>query len=255
MVAKRIIPCLDVCEDKVVKGVRFKNHQILGDIIDLAIFYAESGADELVFYDIKASCEDRSVSTKWIENVARQLDIPFCVAGGISTIDQAEKILAAGADKISINTPALLNPNLISELSKQFGQQCVVIGIDSWEKDGKYQVCKFSGDPSKTQQAYRNTTEWVHEVSDRGAGEIVLNCMNHDGVKQGYDLKQLSAIREKTRLPIIASGGAGKIDDFKDVFSISKVDGALAASVFHSKSILINDLKRYLSSKGVEVRI
>lgn len=245
---------MDVCDNKVVKGVRFDDHQILGDILDFALFYAESGADELVFYDIKASCEDRSVSTRWIEDIARQLDIPFCVAGGISSIDQAEKILAAGADKISINTPALLNPNLISELANQFGQQCVVVGIDSWETGGKYQVCKFTGDPSKILRLQRDTIDWVREVTDRGAGEITLNCMNQDGVRQGYDLKQLSIIREQTRLPIIASGGAGKIDDFYDVFSVANVDGALAASVFHTKTILISDLKKNLFERDIEVR-
>lgn len=255
MVTKRIIPCLDVCDNKVVKGVQFNDHKILGEIVELAAYYAESGADELVFYDIKASCEDRCASTRWIEDVARVLDIPFCVAGGINSIDQAEKILAAGADKISINTPALLNPNLISEFARCFGQQCVVVGIDSWEIEGKYQVCQFTGDPSKTQRIQRNTNDWVMEVADRGAGEITLNCMNQDGVKRGYDLKQLSMIREITKLPIIASGGAGKVDDFYDVFSIAKVDGALAASVFHTKKVKINYLKEYLIKRGLEIRL
>lgn len=255
MVAKRIIPCLDVRDNQVVKGVRFAEHMVIGDIVELASNYASAGADELVFYDITASCEDRCVSAFWIERVAKILDIPFCVAGGIRTIDDAEKILAAGADKISINTPALLNPNLITELAKRFGQQCVVVGIDSLKIEYGYTVCQYTGDPDKTINVQRNTLNWVREVTDRGAGEITLNCMDQDGVRQGYDIEQLACIREKTSLPIVASGGAGCINDFREVFLQTHVDGALAASVFHNKEISIDELKKALSENNIEVRL
>jgi len=255
MVAKRIIPCLDVRDNRVVKGVRFKDHVVIGEIVELAEYYASEGADELVFYDITASCEKRGVSPLWVEKIARILDIPFCVAGGIDSLDMAEKILAAGADKLSINSPALTNPNLISELAKRFGQQCVVVGIDSYEDQLGYSVCQYTGDPSKTIRLRRNTIDWIREVTDRGAGEITLNCMNYDGVRQGFDIKQLSKMRNVTSLPIIASGGAGKIDDFCKVFTQSRVDGALAATVFHNHSIAICELKKRLSECQVEVRL
>jgi len=255
MVAKRIIPCLDVRDDVVVKGVRFQNHVVMGDIVTMANAYAKSGADELVFYDITASCENRSVSKIWIERVAATLDIPFCVAGGIRSIADAEEILAAGADKISINTPALLDPNLITELAKRFGQQCVVVGIDSWQNATGYSVCQYTGDPAKTIAAQRDTFAWIREVVDRGAGEITLNCMNQDGVRKGFDIAQLSAIRAQTSLPIIASGGAGCINDFCEVFLQARVDGALAASVFHNNLMTIPTLKQALAQANIEVRL
>lgn len=255
MVAKRIIPCLDVRDSQVVKGVQFKNHVVLGDIVELASYYAQNGADELVFYDITASCESRSVCTQWVERVAKILDIPFCVAGGITTLADAERILAAGADKISINTPALLDPSFITDLAKRFGQQCVVIGIDSWQNASGYIVCQYTGDPQKTTSAQRHTLDWVREVTDRGAGEITLNCMNRDGVRQGYDIEQLRMLRAQTSLPIIASGGAGCIEDFREVFLTAGVNGALAASVFHQKRIAIPQLKRYLFEANIEVRL
>lgn len=255
MVAKRIIPCLDVRDNQVVKGVRFTDHVIVGEIVELALRYAKEGADELVFYDITASCEKRGVSPLWVERVAMTLDIPFCVAGGIDSIDVAEKILAAGADKLSINSPALANPDLISELAKRFGQQCVVVGIDSFENHFGYGVCQYTGDPSKTLRLQRSTIDWIREVTDRGAGEITLNCMNNDGVRQGYDIKQLAKMREVTSLPIIASGGAGKIDDFRSVFEQARVDGALAASVFHDNSLSVSELKKRLRECQIEVRL
>jgi cyclase len=255
MVAKRIIPCLDVRDGQVVKGVRFSDHTVMGDIEELALRYAQGGADELVFYDITASCEDRCVSLVWVERVAKILDIPFCVAGGIRSIDDAEKILAAGADKISINSPALENPNLITELAKRFGQQCVVVGIDSLKAESGYTVYQYTGDKSKSVTTQRDTLAWVREVSERGAGELTINCMNQDGVRKGYDLQQLACIRKQTSLPIIASGGAGCINDFREVFLSARVDGALAASVFHKNDISISEIKRCLFESKIEVRL
>ena len=201
-----------------------------------------------------ASPDGRSVDRNWVSQVASVLDIPFCVAGGIRTVADAEDVLKRGADKISINSPALANPDLISELACRFGTQCVVIGIDSLENNDDWQVYQFTGDPGKSSATNWNTATWVHEVQERGAGEIVLNCMNQDGVKDGYDCRQLSDIRSSCRVPLIASGGAGKPEHFKDVFDHALVDGALAASVFHSGEICIPELKRYLDNAGIEMR-
>ncbi len=255
MLTKRIIPCLDVKDGKVVKGVQFKNHEVIGDILERALFYAESGADELVFYDITASCEDRTVSRQWISDIARNLAIPFCVAGGIKTLKDAERILNAGADKISINSPALENPEFINNLVSVFGTQCVVIGIDSFYDNKKYMVYQYTGNPDKTQNTRRLTCEWIKEVQDRGAGEIVLNCMNQDGMRKGYDISQLKMMRAISAVPLIASGGAGKLDDFSMVFNEAGVEGALAASVFHKNIIPIPQLKQYLISQNIEVRL
>lgn len=241
-------------DGQVVKGVQFRDHKVMGDILDLAARYKEEGADELVFYDITASPDGRSVDRRWINQVASVLDIPFCVAGGIRSITDAEEVLNYGADKVSINTPALTNPDLIGELAARFGSQCVVIGIDSREENGDYRVYQFTGDPDKTRHSGRSTVDWTHEVQERGAGEIVLNCMNQDGVRQGYDLSQLALVREHCRVPLIASGGAGTTQHFADVFQKARVDGALAASVFHSAAINIGDLKRFLREQAIEVR-
>ena len=255
MLAKRVIPCLDVLNGLVVKGVQFKNHKIVGDIIELASRYAQEGADELVFYDIGASVNDKLVSSDWISQVSQSIDIPFCVAGGINSIKSAEERLAAGADKISINSPAIQRPELINELTDSFGKQCVVIGIDTFQEGNKYRVKSFTGDPNKTKETGKITKEWVEEVISRGAGEIVLNCMNKDGVKQGYDIEQLSNIREICTVPLIASGGAGTIQHFIDVFKKTNVDGALAASVFHKSLINIQNLKEELDNSNIEVRL
>lgn len=254
MLAKRIIPCLDVREGKVVKGVQFKNHRIVGDILSLATHYSDSGADELVFYDITASSDHRVVDRAWINRVASKITIPFCVAGGIRTLADAEQILHAGADKISINSPALENPALIDEMVAVFGQQCIVIGIDSQQTDGAFQVCQYTGRESTCQLAQRTTIDWVREVQDRGAGEIVLNCMNYDGVKTGYDIQQLQQVRDVTTVPLIASGGAGEMIHFLDLFCQTDVDGALAASVFHSKHIALSTLKAYLHDHDICIR-
>lgn len=242
-------------DGKVVKGVQFRNHRIVGDIVELAERYRDEGADELVFYDITASPDGRSVDRAWVSRVAEVLDIPFCVAGGIKSVADAESVLNRGADKISINSPALADPPLIERLAARFGSQCVVVGIDSRSEDRRWQVYQYTGDPDRTVAARRATLEWVREVEERGAGEIVLNCMSHDGVRQGYDCAQLAAVREVSTLPLIASGGAGAPSHFLEVFHESGVDGALAASVFHSGEIPIDGLKRYLLGEGIEIRL
>src|SRR5210317_597147 len=226
----------------------------MGGIIELAKRYCSEGADELVFYDITASPDGRSVDRSWVSRVAAVLDIPFCVAGGIRSIADAEEVLNKGADKISINTPALEDPDLITRLARRFGTQCVVLGVDSCEQDGDYHVYQYTGDPDKTSAAERLTTHWIQEALDRGAGEVVLNCMNQDGVRQGYDNEQLRTVRDVCAVPLIASGGAGAIEHFRDVFRIADVDGALAASVFHSAEIDIRDLKRYLCAEDIDIR-
>ena len=227
----------------------------MGDIMELAERYVQEGADELVFYDITASPDGRSVDRNWINRIAAVLDIPFSVAGGIRSIGDAEEILNYGADKISINSPALADPELIEALAKRFGSQCVVIGIDSRAEHGTYRVYQYTGDPEKTEHSGRVTVDWVKEVQERGAGEIVLNCMNQDGVRQGYDIRQLTLVRRNCAVPLIASGGAGKMEHFTEVFKQARVDGGLAASVFHSAAINIQDLKKYLREQSVEVRL
>ena len=256
MLAKRIIPCLDVRNGQVVKGVQFRNHEIIGDIVPLAQRYAQEGADELVFYDITASSDGRTVDKSWVERVAQVIDIPFCVAGGIKTIADAEQIFAFGADKISINSPALADPDLISRLAERFGVQAIVVGIDSWfeQETGKYWVNQYTGDEKRTRQTNWQLLDWVVEVQQRGAGEIVLNMMNQDGVRNGYDLAQLKLVRQACHVPLIASGGAGEMEHFRDAFIDAYVDGALAASVFHKQIINIGELKDYLAREGVEVR-
>jgi imidazole glycerol-phosphate synthase subunit HisF len=234
--------------------VRFRDHEVAGDILDLAARYRDEGADELVFYDITASPEGRSVKRTWVELVSRGLDIPFCVAGGIRSVADAETVLAAGAEKVSVNSPALENPALIDLLARRFGSQCVVVGIDSQNTLGCYRVWQMTGDPNRAGDAGRATLEWIREVQERGAGEIVLNCMAQDGMRSGYDIEQLAAVRAVCRVPLIASGGAGTVGHFVDVFNQARVDGALAASVFHSGSIRIPELKRDLRYAGIPVR-
>lgn len=257
MLAKRIIPCLDVRNGQVVKGVQFRNHEIIGDIVPLAKRYAQEGADELVFYDITASSDGRVVDKSWVAKVAEVIDIPFCVAGGIKTVEDAGQILTFGADKISINSPALANPNLITQLADRYGVQCVVVGIDTWydQESNNYHVYQFTGDEKRTVATKWNTLNWVKEVQKRGAGEIVLNMMNQDGVRNGYDLAQLKAVREVCHVPLIASGGAGTMEHFLQAFNEPDVDGALAASVFHKQIINIGELKQYLVQHGVNIRL
>ncbi len=234
--------------------MRFRDHKVVGDILELAGRYCAEGADELVFYDITASPENRSVDRSWISRVASVLDIPFCVAGGIRTVAEAEDVLNSGAEKVSVNSPALTDPALIDALARRFGSQCVVVGIDSQTVDDDFEVYQFTGDPDRSRGTRRRTLDWVREVQQRGAGEIVLNCMASDGVRQGYDLRQLQAVRSICHVPLIASGGAGTMEHFAAVFASARVDGALAASVFHSGAIAIGDLKAYLRQQHVEIR-
>ena len=255
MLSRRLIPCLDVKDGQVVKGVRFRDHVVMGAIEDLALRYRDEGADELVFYDITASPEGRGVDVAWVERVSRIIDIPFCVAGGIRSVEQARAVLHAGADKVSVNTPALECPVLINELAAAFGVQCVVVGIDSLrDADGEWRVRSYTGDPAKTQALRKRTLDWVVEAQQRGAGEIVLNCMGNDGVRTGYDLEQLRAVRALCRVPLVASGGAGSAQHFANVFLDADVDAALAASVFHSGAVRIPELKTALRAQGIEVR-
>ena len=252
---KRIIPCLDVKDGKVVKGVRFRDHIVMGDIVDLAKRYSDEEADELVFYDITASSDNRTVSIDWVKKVAQVINIPFCVAGGISSVADARKILQSGADKISINSPALENPDLIDNLIKEFGSQCIVVGKDSIEENGDYFVKQYTGDPSKTKSTKWRTFDWALEVQKRGAGEIVLNCMNQDGMRSGYDIVQVNALRKLLTIPLIASGGAGSAEDFVRVFKETNVDAGLAASIFHNGNISIIDLKSVLRKNNIQVRL
>ena len=260
MLTKRIIACLDVRDGRVVKGVQFRNHRDMGDILELSQRYADEGVDELVFYDITASSDGRVVDKGWVNRVARRINIPFCVAGGIRSVDNARAILNDGADKISVNSPALERPEFITHLAEAFGTQCVVVGIDSrLETDDtgitKYVVYQYTGDETKTISSRWDTVAWAREAQQRGAGEIVLNCMNNDGVKRGYDLDQLALVREAVSVPVIASGGAGDYQHFADLFQKTGIDGGLAASVFHSGQIPIPDLKHYLRQRDIEVRM
>ena len=256
MLSRRLIPCLDVRDGRVVKGVRFRGHVDMGDIVELALRYRDAGADELVFYDIAASPEGRSVDRGWVERVARLIDIPFCVAGGIRGVEDARAVLRAGADKISVNTPALERPALIAELAEAFGVQCVVVGIDSVrEADGEWRVRSHTGSPDAMRAPGKRTLDWIEEAQRLGAGEIVLNCMGSDGVRAGYDSAQLCAARAVCHVPLVASGGAGEPAHFAQAFLEADVDAALAASVFHSGAVEIPVLKRFLRGQGIEVRL
>ena len=254
MPAARIIPCLDVADGRVVKGVKFRDHRDIGDIVDHALRYRDEGADELVFYDITASADRRSIDTDWVRRVSTVIDIPFSVAGGIGDVETAAHCLSAGADKVSVNSPALARPDLIAELAAAFGRQCVVLGIDSLRSaNGDWRVKQFTGRPEATEDAGRETIAWAVEAVALGAGEIVLNCMDRDGVRGGYDLAQISALVAAVDVPIIASGGAGTAAHFAEAFAAG-ASGALAASVFHDRRIAIPDLKDYLAGQGIEVR-
>jgi len=255
MLSRRIIPCLDVKDGVVVKGVRFRDHVVMGAIEDLALRYRDEGADELVFYDITASPQQRTVDRGWVERVARLIDIPFCVAGGIRNVSDARAILHAGADKISVNSPALRRPELIAELADAFGSQCVVVGVDSLrDADGEWRVRRDTGDADAMRALPVRTLDWIVEAQRLGAGEFVLNCMGSDGIRNGYDIAQLSAVRALCNVPLVASGGAGNSAHFVDVFARADVDAALAASIFHDGSLRIPELKRVLREHKIEVR-
>jgi cyclase len=233
--------------------VQFRDHRDIGDIVEHALRYRDEGADELVFYDITASADGRSLDPEWVRRIARVIDIPFAVAGGVRTRDQAAACLDAGADKVSINSPALERPALIEELARDFGSQCVVLGVDSFERDGDYFVKQYTGSEASTRDTGLRTLDWVREATERGAGEIVLNCMRRDGVRTGYDLAHTSAVIAAVTVPVIASGGAGVPEHFRDAFQAG-ASGALAATVFHDRLISIPDLKEYLVTCGIEMR-
>tara|TARA_B100000902_G_scaffold97288_1_gene99885 strand:+ start:1096 stop:1863 length:768 start_codon:yes stop_codon:yes gene_type:complete len=255
MITKRIIPCLDVKNNKVVKGIQFKNHEIVGSIVDLAEKYSNDGADELVFYDISASTHGSVVNKNWISKIAEVINIPFCVAGGIKTLEDAKQILNLGADKISINTPALNNPNLISELSNSFGSQCVVIGMDIKIIDAEAYLFAKTGSERTAFCTNKKPLDWLQEVQDLGAGEVVINAMGKDGVRDGYDIELLQSLETKCSIPMIASGGAGGPDDFINVFEQTNVDGALAAGIFHRNEFSVGQIKKALKTNKVNVRI
>jgi len=252
--ARRIIACLDVKAGRVVKGVRFEGHVDMGDPVDLALRYRDAGADELVIYDITASAERRTIDYQWVSEIARHLDIPLCVAGGVRSIEQAISCLESGADKVSINSPALADPAFITALAEVAGSQCVVVGVDSRLVEGEWMTFQFAGDARTIRLTPRRMLDWIVEAKNRGAGEIVLNCMDSDGVREGFDITQLKAARARLSIPLVASGGAGAPDDFVDVFKEADVSGALAAGIFHSGATGIADVKRAVSTAGIEVR-
>lgn len=254
MPSKRIIACLDVKAGRVVKGVRFEGHVDAGDPLDLALRYRDEGADEIVIYDIAASAERRTIDYHWLARVARALDVPLCVAGGIRTIEQAVACLEHGADKVSINTPALERPDFIDELAEVAGSQCVVVGVDSRAADGEWRAYQYTGDAATIRQTARRTLDWIVEAQQRGAGEIVLNCMDRDGTRDGFDVEQLAAARKLLNIPLVASGGAGAARHFAEVFAGADVSGALAASIFHFRRVSIGEVKAAVAEAGFEVR-
>lgn len=255
MPSKRIIACLDVKAGRVVKGVRFEGHADVGDPAELACRYRDEGADEIVIYDIAASPERRTIDYTWLANVARVLDIPLAVAGGIRSREQAVACLEHGADKISINSPALERPDLINEIAELTGSQCVVVGVDSRLMDGDWRIFQYTGAVEAVRRTPRLMLDWIVEAQERGAGEIVLNCMDHDGVRQGFDVEQLCAARERLRIPLVASGGAGAPAHFVEAFEQADVSGALAAGIFHSGAVALADVKRAVRAAGLEVRL
>ena len=252
MLTKRIIPCLDIRDGRTVKGVNFENIRDAGDPVELGAFYAAQGADELVFLDITATNEKRKTLSELVNRISHHINIPFTVGGGISSVDDVRVLLQNGADKISVNTSAYKNPQLIKDLAKEFGSQCIVLAIDTkLEADGNWYVY-LNGGRVKT---YSKCIDWAKQAVDLGAGEILLTSMNHDGTKQGFALDITATLVETLPVPIIASGGGGTMDHFVDVFTTAKADAALAASIFHFKEIAIPDLKTYLNEKGIIVRI
>lgn len=238
-----------------VKGVRFEGHADMGDPAELAQRYRDDGADEIVIYDITASAEGRVVDYGWLSDIARVVDIPLSVAGGIRSLEQAIICLEHGADKISINSPALERPELITELAEIAGSQCVVVSVDSRVVDGAWTAFQYTGSARAMRTTPRRMLDWVREAESRGAGEIVLNCMDHDGVRRGYDINQLKAAREVLSVPVVASGGAGAASHFVDVFREADVSGALAAGIFHSGAVRVGDVKAAMRDAGLEVRL
>jgi imidazole glycerol-phosphate synthase subunit HisF len=251
MLTKRIIPCLDVKDGKTVKGVNFENLRDAGDPVELGRLYAEQGADELVFLDISATLEKRKTLTELVTKVAREINIPFTVGGGISSIEDVSALLNAGADKVSINSSAVNDPDLVNRLALEFGSQCIVVAIDTKMYNGEPRVHTHGG----KKPTDINTYSWAKEVEDRGAGEILLTSMDHDGTKAGFANEITRRISQVASIPVIASGGAGTMEHFAETFTKGKADAALAASIFHFKEIGIPELKSYLKSKGIDIRI
>lgn len=252
MLAKRIIPCLDIKNGMTVKGIKFVGIKEVGDPVELGALYAQQGADELVFLDITASHEGRKTFVELVQRIAQHINIPFTVGGGISELKDAEALLNAGADKISINSSAVKNPSLINDLAKNFGSQFVVVAIDAKHFDGDEWIVTVNGGRIPTD---KRLFPWAKEAEERGAGEILFTSMDHDGVKQGFANEALAKLSSELTIPIIASGGAGNMAHFKDVFTHGKADAGLAASIFHYKEIAIPDLKSYLNKEGISVRL
>ena len=251
MISKRIIPCLDVKNGRVVKGVNFEGLNDVSSPVDLAGYYSENGADELVFYDITASAEGRALFTDILTKVASKIFIPLTVGGGINTLEDFDRVLKCGADKVSVNSGAIKNPNLIYEAAKKYGSQCVVISADVKRVDGKFTVFAKGG----RENTGLDALEWIKKCVDLGAGEVVLNSIDTDGVKKGFDLEMLEAVCEIVNVPVIASGGAGKEEDFIELFNkLPKVDAGLAASIFHFGEVKIPHLKETLDKEGILVR-
>lgn len=250
MLKKRIIPCLDIKDGKTVKGIQFEDLRIAGDPVELAKKYVKDGADELVFLDITATLEGRKTLIDLVEKLSLEINIPFTIGGGISSVEDVEALLKAGADKISINSAAVRRPELVREIAQQFGNQCVVVAIDTKQIDGEDYVFINGG---KIQTELK-TLDWVKTVADLGAGEILLTSMDFDGTKNGFDIRMLQNISKVCQLPVIASGGAGKMEDFTEVFTKTKVTGALAASIFHFNEINISDLKQNLKQNKLAIR-
>ncbi|MBR3805080.1 MAG: imidazole glycerol phosphate synthase subunit HisF [Clostridia bacterium] len=252
MITKRIIPCLDVLDGRVVKGVNFKGLSDVSSPVTLGKYYSDNGADELVFYDITASSDGRALFTDILKEVASTIFIPLTVGGGINTLDDFDRVLKCGADKVSVNSGAIKNPNLILDAAKRYGDQCVVLSVDAKRVEGKFRVFAKGGRVDTGLDAI----EWIKRGVDNGAGEIVLNSIDTDGVKNGFDLEMLQAVTEVVSVPVIASGGAGKIDDFITLFkTLPKVDAGLAASIFHFGEVKISDLKQELYKNGIPTRI
>lgn len=251
MITKRIIPCLDIRDGKVVKGVNFEGVRDLADPVDLAAFYNDSGADELVFYDITASFEGRTLFTDVLTRVASRIFIPLTVGGGINTLEDFDRVLKCGADKVSVNSGAIADPGLIEAGARKYGDQCVVLSMDIKRVDGQFRIFAKGGRVDTGLDAL----DWAVSGVSRGAGELVVNSIDTDGVRGGFDLELLDAIAARVRVPVIASGGAGKKEDFLELFRHEGMDAGLAASIFHLKELSIRDLKSYLRQEGIEVRI
>lgn len=251
MLAKRIIPCLDIKDGQTVKGIEFENLQLVGDPVELGKYYSDNGADELVFLDITASHEKRKTLSKLVTRIAKEINIPFTVGGGISSLRDAETILSAGADKISVNSAAINNPELISQIAQKFGSQFIVLAIDARWENNQWVVYKNGGRIKTELELF----SWAKQAQSLGCGEILFTSMNHDGTKNGFAIEPLKWLTENLNIPIIASGGAGSIKDFENVFSYAGVEAALAASVFHYKKIKIPNLKHELALKNISIRI